>query len=53
MRKERKRPRVTNDKGHHLWHASVSERNGNNAYHLLLQLVVLPVDQYHGFLEHW
>jgi len=27
------------------------DRNG--AYRLLLQLVVLPVDQYHRFLEHW
>lgn len=35
------------------WHVRVNECNRYNAYHLLLQLVVFPVDQYHRFLEHW
>lgn len=29
------------------------ENNVHGVYHLLLQLVVFPVDQNHRFFEHW
>ncbi len=38
---------------HSLWHVRVSTCNRHITYHLLLQLIVFPVDQYHCFLKHW
>lgn len=32
---------------------SERENNMHSVYHLLLQLVVFPVDQNHSFLENW
>lgn len=38
---------------HYLWHVRENECSRHNTYHLLLQLIVFPVDQYHRFFEHW
>lgn len=35
------------------WKANEQRTRARDSHHLPLQLVFLPVDQYHCFLEHW